>query len=169
MARRRKYRLARSGGAGIAKVRKAEKALIRLKASSVKARAKVGEFVQNILDAGLVGGTAFGMGYWTGKTGKMPALGPVPVDVSVAVGAHLLALLGVGGKMESSIRAIGNGALASFGMRQGQAMAKPGVTGMYNIEGAPALNPYVDGEDYDEDVLEGMALDPGDFAGLEIL
>ena len=168
--RRRRYSLAKRSSASIGQSKKAIAALERLKASTAKARAKAGQMVEHVMNTAVTAGTAFGLGFWGAKAGKMPTLGPVSADVGLAVGAHLLALLGVGGKMDTHLRALGNGALATFAVRQGNAVGSGAKTSgyVYDYPAAPELTGYDDDEDDDEDI-EGMALDPADFAGVEIL
>jgi hypothetical protein len=161
-------------GISIAKLRKAERKVEGLQKSTSRARAKAGELMETILNAGVTGGTAFGLGVWSAKNaGVMPAAGPISADVGLAVGAHVLGLLGVGGKMDTHFRALGNGALATWAVRQGAKVgAAPATRGyQYDIQGAPErLNPR-DDDDYDDLDVEGMALEeePGAFAGYEIL
>jgi hypothetical protein len=165
-------------GVSISKLRKAEKRVLSLQNASASARRKAGELMETVLNAGVTGGTAFGLGFWSSKNGGvMPALGPVPADVGVAVGAHVLGLLGVGGKMDTHFRALGNGALATWAVRQGAKVgATPTTKGYeYDVRGQlPASSSDDEYEVYaeDEDLdVEGMALEqePGAFAGYEIL
>lgn len=169
MAKRK--RRFRAPGISLAKLRKAEKRVVGLQRATANARAKAGELMESLLNAGATGITAFGLGWWSGKNkGVMPSIGDaVPADVLVAVGAHFLGLLGVG-KMDTHFRAVGNGALATFAVRQGAKIAeakpaKPLEGYQYDIQGQL---PEYDDDDLD---VEGMALEeePGAFAGYEIV
>jgi hypothetical protein len=109
-------------------------------------------------------------------------VGPVPADMGFAIGAHVVALLGVGGKMETHLRALGDGALAAFAVRSGVELgAKKAAPAGASPTSAAGQDWTSQGQDWgtygadddddddDDNELEGMALDPSDFAGIEIL
>lgn len=63
----------------------------------------------------LVGGTSFGLGYLQGAKGGMPMLASVPYDLLAALGAGVLELSGVGGKMVATVAAgVGDAALGFY-------------------------------------------------------
>lgn len=116
-----------------------------LQASNKRAREKVGETMENVLHAAESTGTAYALGYLRGKAdnpNKFELVSGVPTDLSVAAGAHLMALMGVGKGMESHLAAIGNGALASYavvqGMRHGR---KAQGGGSLTLEGDMGISP----------------------------
>lgn len=96
--------------------------------SSERARARIKqateETVEAVVDSTVTLGTTFlfaGLqgAYWDNKdkNGKPTygvKIGPVPLDLGAGAVMHLLAVLGMGGKMNRQLRNAGNGAMASY-------------------------------------------------------
>lgn len=132
--------------AGMTKsVNKLQEHIQRLRKSTAKAREKGAELVTEVLNTAETGGTAFALAVAHGRYGSdaMKVAG-VPVALGLGVGAHVMALLGVGGA-ESHFRAIGNGAIAQYatveGLKIGQKWAQESggtaVRGDYSLGQTP--------------------------------
>jgi hypothetical protein len=91
---------------------------------------KIKESTEEAIGQGLqlveVGGTAGLMGYANGRMAEAGsdhyAVAGVPVDLGVAAGMHLLAFAGGFGKYKEHGHNIGDGALAAYAYRVGNAM-----------------------------------------------
>ena len=89
--------------------------ILKLQASTKRAREKAGEVMETAIETGETVGTAFAFGLWAGKVNddKHFELAGIPIPLLVGLGAHGAALLGVGRGMESHFRSVGNGALSA--------------------------------------------------------
>jgi hypothetical protein len=93
----------------------------RIQAASARVREKAGETVETIVRTAEVSGAAFlfGLGnmyFAAEKDGKLlpPSMMGVPIDLLGGALAHVGAFMGVGGKAEDHLRALGDGALAVY-------------------------------------------------------
>ena len=103
----------------------------RLQASTRRVREKAGETVEHAVRVGECAATGFAIGYAKAKfpnfqTGLVAGL---PGDLLVAVVAHTLAFMGIGGA-ESHLRAVGDAAIATFAQTKGASMAKGGAASL---------------------------------------
>jgi hypothetical protein len=98
--------------------------LVRMQATTRRAREKAGEVAENIVGSATTVGSAFAIGAAQGYLGeeKMRVFN-VPVPLIVGLGAHLAAIVGTGGQGETHLRNIGNGALAAYASFAGLKMA----------------------------------------------
>ena len=108
---------------GLGKVKKLQDRLASAQRSTRVARAKAGEIVTNVVRTGTIGVTAFGLGYYTGTRGPLEIMG-VPLELGIVGLTHGAALLGVGGKAETHLRAVGDGALAVYAGNWGRVMGR---------------------------------------------
>lgn len=88
---------------------KAMRARARLKSASKKAD----RVVEQMVHTAEVGSAAFIAGVVQGRTGGVEVVG-VPLDLGLAAGLHVLAFMGVGGRMSSHLHGFGDGFLAAF-------------------------------------------------------
>lgn len=100
--------------------------VVRLQASTRRAREKAGEVMDHTLTAAETIGTSFAFGLWEGRISdpKHFELAGMPVPLVAGIAAHAFALLGVGRGMESHFHSVGNGALSAhlngLGRRMGE-------------------------------------------------
>lgn len=108
----------------------------RLELEEVRAQSR--EMVARVTDAALVGGTAFGFGWYQGRNGGMPELFGLPYDLLAAIVLHGINFAGYGGQYEEYIHSVANGALASYAVNAG---ARLGVRMAQEAAAAPAATP----------------------------
>jgi len=100
----------------------------RLQASTKRVREKAGETVEHAVRLGECALTGFGIGYAKGKFPTFnEGIGGVPGDLLLAITAHALAFMGIGGA-ESHLRAVGDASIATFAQSKGVHAAKSSVT-----------------------------------------
>jgi len=94
-------------------VRYAEQAK-NLKNRAQKALDKSHETVEHLVRTAEVSASAFALGMIQGKYGKQSVIMGVPIDLGAGLGAHLAAIMGIGGHMAPHLHAFGDGALACY-------------------------------------------------------
>lgn len=115
------------------------------KKASARAREKAGELMKTTLDAGIAGGTAFGLGALHAraegeatpeKAKEAYSIFGIPLPLAVAAAAHGAALFGVGHGMEQHFRSAGNGAIAAHLFLTGQHLARQKWAKVQDVSGA---------------------------------
>jgi hypothetical protein len=104
---------------------------VKRRAESLVAKAKaVREKGEGILDQGIrsveIGGTAFAFGYLQGRYGKDGGvtIGPVPIELAVAIAGHGAGFLRLGGKHSYHLHNVADGALATYASTLGRGIGK---------------------------------------------
>lgn len=126
-------------------------------------RAESGKVISRIVDAAEITASSFGFGVLQGRTGKMPEVLGVPVDLLAGIGMHGLAFFDVGDGMTRHFVAIGNGSLASFGHSMGVQVG----AGMKGAPGTPPVQGELPAPSEYDDTLEGMDLTDEEIEALQ--
>lgn len=98
--------------------------------------------IETAIRTTLAGGTAFGMGVVNGRYGGVKLVG-VPLDLGVAVTAHLAGFLGLAGRMSGHLHSVADGSLCSYLTTQGRGV---GIKMAAKTDGKPALAERIQGE-----------------------
>jgi len=98
------------------------------RAQSLQSRAKTAmekadQYVETGIRTAIVGMTAFGFGVAQGKWGGIELLG-IPAELLTAVGGHIAAFAGVGGKATAMLHHVADGAFAAWTNNMGFGIGK---------------------------------------------
>ncbi len=87
-----------------------------------RAREKSAKTVESLMDTAVGGATAFGVSFASARFGGAAgiALGPVPLELAVGLGALTLSMTGLGGEATKYLTSGANGALCAWAANTGR-------------------------------------------------